>query len=105
VTNGLIDFVLVSVALLAIGIYGLAVKRNAIRMLFAVEMIINSANLNLVAFARFIPNSQGQTLALFSIAVAAAEVAVGLALVIVAYRMHKNIDIADFRSLKGECRI
>ncbi len=101
VSNGLIDFVLVSVALLAIGIYGLSVKRNAIRMLFAVEMIVNSANLNLVAFARFIPNSQGQTLALFSIAIAAAEVAVGLALVIVAYRMYKNIDIADFRSLKG----
>ena len=100
-SNGLIDFVLVSVALLAIGIYGLSVKRNAIRMLFAIEMIINSANLNLVAFARFIPNSQGQTLALFSIAIAAAEVAVGLALIIVAYRMYKNIDIADFRSLKG----
>ncbi|TLX69679.1 MAG: NADH-quinone oxidoreductase subunit NuoK [Thaumarchaeota archaeon] len=100
-SNGLIDFVLVSVALLAIGIYGLSVKRNAIRMLFAVEMIVNSANLNLVAFARFIPNSQGQTLALFSIAIAAAEVAVGLALIIVAYRMYKNIDIADFRSLKG----
>jgi NAD(P)H-quinone oxidoreductase subunit 4L len=100
-SNGLIDFVLVSVALLAIGIYGLSVKRNAIRMLFAVEMIVNSANLNLVAFARFIPNSQGQTLALFSIAIAAAEVAIGLALVIVAYRMYKNIDIADFRSLKG----
>lgn len=100
-SNGLIDFVLVSVALLAIGIYGLSVKRNAIRMLFAVEMIVNSANLNLVAFARFIPNSQGQTLALFSIAIAAAEVAVGLALIIVAYRMYKNIDVADFRSLKG----
>jgi len=101
VSNGLIDFVLVSVALLAIGIYGLSVKRNAIRMLFAIEMIVNSANLNLVAFARFIPNSQGQTLALFSIAIAAAEVAVGLALIIVAYRMYKNIDIADFKSLKG----
>ena len=100
-SNGLIDFVLVSVALLAIGIYGLSVKRNAIRMLFAIEMIVNAANLNLVAFARFIPNSQGQTLALFSIAIAAAEVAVGLALIIVAYRMYKNIDIADFRSLKG----
>ncbi len=100
-SNGLIDFVLVSVALLAIGIYGLSVKRNAIRMLFAVEMIVNSANLNLVAFARFIPNSQGQTFALFSIAIAAAEVAVGLALIIVAYRMYKNIDIADFKSLKG----
>lgn len=99
--NELIDFVIISVALLAIGIYGLAVKRNAIRMLFAIEMIVNAANLNLVAFARFIPNSQGQTLALFSIAIAAAQVAVGLALIIVAYRMYKNIDIADFRSLKG----
>lgn len=100
-SNELIDFIIVSIALLGIGIYGLSVKRNAIRMLFAVEIIINAANLNLVAFGRFIPNSSGQTLALFSIAIAAAEVAVGLALIIVAYRMYKNIDIAEFRSLKG----
>ena len=100
-SNELIEFVLVSIALLGFGIYGLAVKRNAIRMLFAVEIIVNAANLNLVAFARFMPHSGGQTLALFSIAIAAAEVAVGLALIIVAYRMYKNIDIADFRSLKG----
>ncbi|MEX2312835.1 MAG: NADH-quinone oxidoreductase subunit NuoK [Nitrosopumilaceae archaeon] len=100
-SNELIDFVIVSIALLGIGIYGLSVKRNAIRMLFAVEIIINAANLNLVAFARFIPNSAGQTLALFSIAIAAAEVAAGLSLIIVAYRMYQNIDIADFRSLKG----
>ena len=100
-SNELIEFVLVSIALLGIGIYGLAVKRNAIRMLFAVEIIVNAANLNLVAFARFMPHIGGQTLALFSIAIAAAEVAVGLALIIVAYRMYKNVDIADFRSLKG----
>ena len=100
-SNELIEFVLVSIALLGIGIYGLAVKRNAIRMLFAVEIIVNAANLNLVAFARFMPHSGGQTLALFSIAIAAAEVAVGLALIILAYRMYKNVDIADFRSLKG----
>ena len=100
-SNELIEFVLVSFALLGIGIYGLAVKRYAIRMLFAVEIIVNAANLNLVAFARFMPHSGGQTLALFSIAIAAAEVAVGLALIIVAYRMYKNVDIADFRSLKG----
>ncbi len=100
-TNELIDFVIVSVALLGIGIYGLSVKRNAIRMLFAIEIIINAANLNLVAFARFMPHSGGQTLALFSIAIAAAEVAVGLALIIVAYRMYNNIDITEFRSLKG----
>ena len=88
-------------ALLAIGIYGLAVKRNAIRMLFAVEIVINAANLNLVAFARFIPDSGGQTLALFSIAIAAAEVAVGLSLIIVAYRIYGDIDVAKFRSLRG----
>ena len=97
----LFEFVLVSVALLAIGIYGLSVKRNAIRMLFGIEIVINAANLNLVAFGRFLPDSSGQTLALFSIAIAAAEVAIGLALIIVAYRMYNNIDIADFRSLKG----
>ena len=100
-TNTLIDFVIISIALLAIGIYGVSVKRNAIRMLFAIEMIINAANLNLVAFARFLSHSAGQTLALFSIAIAAAEVAVGLSLIIVAYRMYKNVDIAEFRSLKG----
>ena len=100
-TNELVDFALVSVALLGIGIYGLAVKRNFIRMLFAVEIIINAANLNLVAFSRFIPEAGGQTMALFSIAIAAAEVGVGLSLMIVAYRMYKNVDIADFRSLKG----
>ena len=100
-SNELIEFVRVSVALLGIGIYGLAVKRNAIRMLFAVEIIVNAANLNLIAFARFMPHSGGQTFALFSIAIAAAEVAIGLALIIVAYRMYQNVDIADFRSLKG----
>ena len=100
-SNELIDFVIVSIALLAIGIYGVSVKRNAIRMLFAIEIMVNAANLNLVAFARFIPDSGGQTLALFSIAIAAAEVAVGLSLIIVAYRMYQNIDISDFRSLKG----
>ena len=97
----LVDFELVSVALLGIGIYGLAVKRNFIRMLFAVEIVINAANLNLVAFARFLPHSGGQTLALFSIAIAAAEVAVGLSLIIVAYRMYRNVDVAEFKSLRG----
>ena len=92
---------ILATSVLAIGIYGLAVKRNAIRMLFAVEIVINAANLNLVAFARFIPDSGGQTLALFSIAIAAAEVAVGLSLIIVAYRIYGDIDVAKFRSLRG----
>ena len=97
----LIDFVLVSAVLFAIGIYGLVVKRNAIRMLFSIEIIANAANLNLIVFARNLHNVQGQVFALFSIAIAAAEVAVGLGIVIIAYRLHKEIDVEEFRSLKG----
>ncbi len=65
----LIDFVIVSMVLVAIGIYGLVVKRNAIRMLFSIEIIANAANLLVVAFSRGLPNAQGQVLALFSIAI------------------------------------
>jgi NADH:ubiquinone oxidoreductase subunit K len=97
----LIDFVIISVVLFAIGIYGLVVKRNAIRMIFSIEIIANAANLNLIAFSRYLANPQGQILALFSIAIAAAEVAVGLGLIIIAYRLYKEIDVAEFRSMKG----
>jgi len=99
----IVDYVIVSAILLAIGIYGLTVKRNFIRMLFAIEIIVNAANLNLVAFSRNlpVPNVTGQTLALFSIAIAAAEVAVGLALIIVAYRLYREIDVKEFRSMSG----
>jgi NADH-quinone oxidoreductase subunit K len=97
----LIDFLIVSVVLVAIGIYGLVVKRNAIRMLFSIEIIANAANLNLIAFSRNLPNPQGQVFALFSIAIAAAEVAVGLGIIIIAYRLYKEIDVEEFRSMRG----
>jgi NADH:ubiquinone oxidoreductase subunit K len=99
--NELIDFVMVAVILFAIGIYGLVVKRNAIRMLFSIEIIANAANLNLIAFSRNLHNPQGQMFALFSIAIAAAEVAVGLGIIIIAYRLYKEIDVEEFRSMKG----
>jgi NADH:ubiquinone oxidoreductase subunit K len=97
----LIDFVIVSLILVAIGIYGLVVKRNAIRMIFAIEIIVNAANLNLVAFSRNLHNAQGQLFALFSIAIAAAEVAVGLGIIIIAYRLYKEIDVEELRSMRG----
>ncbi|MFL6337792.1 MAG: NADH-quinone oxidoreductase subunit NuoK [Nitrososphaeraceae archaeon] len=97
----LIDYVLVSVVLVAIGIYGLVVKRNAVRMLFALEIIANAANLNLIAFSRNLSNAQGQVFALFSIAIAAAEVAVGLGIIIIAYRLYKEIDVEEFKSMHG----
>jgi NADH:ubiquinone oxidoreductase subunit K len=99
--NELIDYLVVSTILIAIGIYGLVVKRNAIRMIFAIEIIANAANINLVAFSRSVNNAQGQLFALFSIAIAAAEVAVGLGIIIIAYRLYKEIDVEEFRSMKG----
>ena len=99
--NELIDYIIVSTILIAVGIYGLVVKRNAIRMIFAIEIIANAANINLVAFSRSVNNAQGQLFALFSIAIAAAEVAVGLGIIIIAYRLYKEIDVEEFRSMKG----
>jgi NADH:ubiquinone oxidoreductase subunit K len=99
--NELIDYVTVSLILVAIGVYGLVVKRNAIRMIFAIEIIANAANLNLVAFSRNLNNAQGQLFALFSIAIAAAEVAVGLGIIIIAYRLYKEIDVEELRSMRG----
>lgn len=97
----LIDFLIISMVLVAVGIYGVVVKRNAIRMLISIEIIVNAANLNLVAFSRYTGNVQGQVFALFSIAIAAAEVAIGLGLVVIAYRLYKEIDVAEFRSMRG----
>jgi NADH-quinone oxidoreductase subunit K len=99
--NELIDFVTIAMVLFAIGIYGLVVKRNAIRMIFSIEVIANAANLNLIAFSRNLHNVQGQMFALFSIAIAAAEVAVGLGIIIIAYRLYKEIDVEEYRSMKG----
>ncbi|SRR5487761_463799 len=98
----LIAWFIVSTILLAIGIYGLVSKGNALRLFFAIEIVVNAANLNLVAFSHYLaaPNAVGQTFALFSIAIAAAEAAVGLAIVVVAFRLHKNVDVFRLRKLK-----
>jgi NADH-quinone oxidoreductase subunit K len=70
-------------------------------VIVSIEIIANAANLLLVAFSRGLPNAQGQVVALFAIAIAAAEVAVGLGLIIVAYRLYKEIDVAELRSMRG----
>jgi len=99
--NELVDYVTVSLILVAIGVYGIVVKRNAIRMIFSIEIIANAANLNLIAFSRYLHNPQGQVFALFSIAIAAAEVAVGLGIIIIAYRLYKEIDVEEFKRMRG----
>jgi NADH:ubiquinone oxidoreductase subunit K len=98
----LLYYVIVSTILFAIGIYGLVSKGNALRLFFAIEIVINSANLNLVAFSRYLApvNLDGQTFALFSIAIAAAEAAVGLAIIMVTFRLNKDVDVFKLRKLK-----
>ena len=104
--NSLSDFVIVSAMLFGIGIYGLVTKRNALRLLFAVDIMINAANLNFVAFNQYLPfaaapGAAGQTFVLFSIALAAAEAAVILAIVVVAYRLHEDVDVSELKSMGG----
>ena len=96
------DYLLVSAALFAVGVYGLVTKRNAMRLVFSVEMLINAANINFIAFNRYIwPAALGQTIVLFSIALAAGEAAVILAVVVVAYRLHDDVDVSELKNLEG----
>jgi len=97
------SYLIVSAALLGIGIYGLAVKRNAIRILFAVEIIVNAANLNFAAFTRYMnpPQVSGQIMVFYSIAAAAMEAAVGLSLILLAFRLNSTIDVRKLNKLKG----
>ena len=101
-TVALSDYLIVSALLFGVGVYGLVTKRNAMRLVFSVEILVNAANINFIAFNRFFwPTALGQTAVLFSIALAAAEAAVVLAIVIVAYRIHDDVDVSELKNLKG----
>ena len=95
---------LVSALLFAIGLAGAVTRRNAILALVGIELMLNSANLNFIAFWRFGPHPESLTglmFVIFSIAIAAAEAAVGLALVIAIYRHYKTANLDEIRNLKG----
>ena len=91
-------FLLISACLFSLGVFGVLTRRNAVNVLMGVELILNSANLNLVAFSRYSSSGiDGQMFAVFVIVVAAAEVAVALAIVLTLYRVLNtvNLDRAD----------
>ena len=90
---GLFHYLTLSAALFAIGVYGVLARRNVIAILMSIELMLNAANINLLAFARFGRSEllAGQVFALFVIAVAAAETAVGLAIVLAIYRQRRTI--------------
>lgn len=92
-----------SALLFVIGLFGVLTKRNAIVVLMCIELMLNAVNINLVAFSRFLDPGQllGHLFVIFTIAVAAAEVAVGIALVLVLNRCRDTINLDDFTWLKG----
>ncbi|NLH16151.1 MAG: NADH-quinone oxidoreductase subunit NuoK [Phycisphaerae bacterium] len=100
---GLIHWLILSNVLFAIGIYGLLSRRNAIGILMSVELMLNSAAMNAVVFNRFLtPRAvDGEILALFVIAVAAAEAVVALAIFVALFRNRSSIDVNRMDSLKG----
>jgi NADH:ubiquinone oxidoreductase subunit K len=97
----LTDFLLVSAALFCIGLYMIVAKRNAIQILIGIELMLNAAILNLVAFGKYDKiNNGGQIFALFAIVLAAATTAVALAIILNVYRRYKTIDPAEITRLK-----
>ncbi|MGI6469697.1 MAG: NADH-quinone oxidoreductase subunit NuoK [Syntrophomonadaceae bacterium] len=99
---GLTHYMILSSLLFGIGVYGVLSKRNAVAILMSVELMLNAVNINFVAINRFINPDQvvGQLFAIVVIVVAAAEVSVGLALIISIYRHRKSVNLSDFNLLK-----
>ena len=94
-------YLALSATLFTIGVLGVLIRRNAIVIFMSVELMLNAANLLFVAFARTFEQLDGQILVFFVIAVAAAEVAVGLALIVAVFRSRRNIDIDQLSDMKG----
>jgi len=103
-TLHLIYPVVVAALLFSVGVYGVLARRNAILVLMSVELMLNAVNLNLVAFDITLRDALhgGQTLTLFTIVIAAAEVGLGLAIVLLAYRNRQSIDIDTMSTLREE---
>jgi len=94
-------YVILSAILFTLGVAGVLVRRNAIIIFMSVELMLNSANLVFVAFARQFMELSGQVFVFFVMTVAAAEVAVGLALIVTIFRTKKSISVDDINQLKG----
>ncbi len=99
-------YLLISGLLFSIGLAGVILRRNIIVIFMCLELMLNAANLSLVAFSRFhqvngLPDYDGQMMAFFVITVAAAEVAVGLAIIVALFRARRTVDTDDINSMKG----
>jgi NADH-quinone oxidoreductase subunit K len=97
---GIEHYLVVSAILFSLGLLGVIVRRNLLIIYMGLELMLNAANLALVAFSRFNNNLDGQVFVFFIITVAAAEVAVGLALIVALYRKHQSAHVEDLTLMK-----
>ena len=98
---GLNAYLVVAALVFAIGLFGVLTRRNAVGILLGIELMLNAVNINLVAFARLYADPVGLLFAVFTIAITVAEVAVGLAIVIVIFRVRRTIDADRLDLLRG----
>ncbi len=98
----LYHYLILSAILLMIGMYGLLTRRNAVGVLMSIELMFNAANINFVAFSKFITPNEfiGQIFSIFVITIAAAEAAVGLAIVLLIYRNYRGIEVDNINFMK-----
>ncbi|TJY41906.1 NADH-quinone oxidoreductase subunit NuoK [Cohnella pontilimi] len=100
--NMLASYLTLAAVLFCIGLYGVIVKRNAIIVLLSIELMLNAVNLNLVAFSKYgvQPSLTGQLFSLFTMTVAAAEAAVGVAILVAIYRARASVNVDEFDELR-----
>ncbi|HKG54404.1 MAG TPA: NADH-quinone oxidoreductase subunit NuoK [Anaerolineales bacterium] len=94
-------YIILSAILFSLGVVGVLVRRNALIIFMSIELMLNGANLAIVAFSSVLQSFSGQIFVFFVIAVAAAEVAVGLALIVEIFKSKRSIDVDQMSSLKG----
>ncbi|MCJ7445205.1 MAG: F420H2 dehydrogenase subunit FpoK [Methanotrichaceae archaeon] len=93
-------YLMISSIVFTIGLYGLITQKNGVKLMMCIELLLNSANINLVAFSTYAPNYNGQVFALFSIALAAAEAGIGFAILIRLYRLYGTIDLDTVNAMR-----
>ena len=95
------QFLLLAAVLFSVGVYGVIVRKNGVLVLMSIELILLAVNINFVAFSRELGDASGQVFVFFILTVAAAEAAIGLAILVTLFRNRRTIDVADIDSLKG----
>jgi NADH-quinone oxidoreductase subunit K len=98
---GLQPYLILAACLFTVGLFGVLTRRNAIGILLGIELMLNAVNVNLVAFARFTGETAGLIFTLFTISITVAEVALGLAIVILIFRVRRTVEADELHLLKG----